>query len=362
VNVAIVCPYSMALPGGVQEHVRGLAAGLVSHGCEVVLFAPDLHMTGHPPGVTAISLGGSVKIPANGSVAPIGLDPRMLVRLELALDPAEVIHVHEPFLPAGLAAVMRAPRRTAVIGTFHAAADRSLPYAVARPLLRRVARRMHATTAVSPAARALVTRYVPTDPVIVPNGVDATAFATASPDPWASTLGRVVLFVGRPEPRKGFDVAVRAFCAAAASRPDIHLVCLPAREVPAGLVPPSLADRVHTLGPVPADRKLALFRSATALLVPSRGSESFGIVVLEGMAAGCAVLASDIPGYRAAGGEAVRYVSPGDVRAWVSALGEVLDSDEGNLAAAGTERARTFDWPRVAARTLDVYRGVLPVE
>ncbi len=348
----------MALPGGVQEHCRGLARALVDLGDEVTLFAPDLDDDGDLDGVVQITLGGTVRVRANRSVAPLGIDPRMLVRYDLGMDPADVVHVHEPFLPAGLGALFRAPKVTPVVGTFHAAAERSLPYAIASPVLRRVGRRLAATTAVSPAARRLAHRYLRVDPEIVPNGVDVAAFAAAEPDPWAAGLGKVVLFVGRPEPRKGFEIALRAFAGAAAAREDWHLVCVPARPEEGGPIPSGVASRVHRLGPLPRARLLALHRAAEIVVVPSLGRESFGLTVIEGLAGASAVLASDIPGYRYAGGDACDYLPVGDLQAWRRALVRLMDDpdERRRMSDAGPDRAAGFDWPRIAEQTLDVYR------
>jgi phosphatidylinositol alpha-mannosyltransferase len=356
-NVAIVCPYSFSSPGGVQEHARGLAMALHAMGHEVSVLAPE--MRDRADGIVHVSLGRAMRVPANGSVAPLGVDPRMLVRFDLALDPADVVHVHEPFLPASIAASLRTPRSVPVVGTFHAAAARSTLYAIARPVLARLARRLCATTAVSPDARRLVTRYVRVEPDVVPNGVDADAFAAAAPDPWMAGLGRTVLFTGRPEPRKGFDLLLRAFAAVAASRPDWHLVCSAARE--AVVHTEGVASRVHCLGVVARERLLALYKAADIVCAPSLGGESFGLVVLEGLAAGRPVLASDISGYRFAGGDAPEYVAPGDVRAWRRALERAADDEAHRmeLGARGPARARELDWRAIAARTFAVYERCL---
>lgn len=361
-HVAIISPYSMSRPGGVQDHARELARALAAQGCGVTLFGPELR--GDQPrltGVGTVSLGGAVNIPANGSVAPLGIDPRMIVRYDLGLDAADVIHVHEPFLPASAFALLRRPRRTGVVGTFHAAGEHFWPYAAARPLVRLLARRLDATTAASPEARRLVQRYVDVDPEIVPNGVDVPAFAAAPPDPEVAALGRVVLFVGRPEARKGHRTVLEAFVAAADTRPDVHLVWVPATSeaLPIGI---PHADRIHCLGPVSRERLMSLHRAADVVCCASLGQESFGIVVLEGLAGASAVLASDIPGYRYAGGEAPLYLPPGDARAWADALARVLDDDaerEG-LARRGPERAAGFDWSLVAEQTLRMYERAAP--
>lgn len=361
-HVAIVSPYSMARPGGVQEHTRGLARTLVTMGHEVTLFGPELRGAQERlDGVATVSLGPSVNVPANGSVAPLGLDPRMLVRFDLTLDAADVVHLHEAFLPASLCAIARRPRRTAVVGTFHAAAERFWPYAVAAPLLRLAARRLDATTAVSPEARRLVRRYVNVDPQIVPNGVDVEFYEKAQADEWASRLGRVVLFCGRNEPRKGFDVVLRAFADVAATREDVHLVCFPAEpgDVPSGFE--HLAGRIHCLGRISEVRKAALHRAADISCFASTGGESFGVVVLEGLAGASAVIASDIAGYRYAGGDVPAYAAPGDVGSWRDALIRLLDDpdERERRAAAGPDRARRFDWSQIAAQTVGAYERAL---
>ncbi len=361
-HVAIVSPYSMSRPGGVQEHARGLARAVLAAGHEVTLFGPELRGPQERlGGIATVSLGPAVNIPANGSVAPLGIDPRMLIRFDLQLDAADVVHVHEAFLPASLAALLRRPKRTAVVGTFHAAADSFWPYALAAPLLRRLAKRLDATSAVSPEARRLVRRYVAVDPEIVPNGVDVEFYEKAQADDWASRLGTVILYCGRNEPRKGFDTVMRAFAEVAATRPDVHLVCFPAEaeDVPADLGP--VSERIHCLGRISEERKAALHRAADISCFASTGRESFGIVVLEGLAGGSAVVASDIPGYRYAGGDAVTYAPPGDIPAWRDALAYLVDDadERERMASRGPERARLFDWSRIAEQTIRIYERAL---
>lgn len=359
-HVALISPYSMSKPGGVQEHTRGLARALVAAGHEVTLFGPELRgPQDRLDGVSTVSLGRAVNVPANGSIAPLGVDPTVLVRFDLGLDPADVIHVHEAFLPVGLAALLRRPKNTAVVGTFHASADRFWPYALTAPLLRRAARRLDETTAVSPQARKLVRRYVNVDPAIVPNGVDAEAYEKADADEWALSLeGKVVLVVGRPDPRKGFETVCRAFKEVALTRKDVHLVITATDE---DLPADALTDRTHLVGRISDERKYALHRAADIVCCASTEGESFGLVVLEGMAGGSAVLASDIPGFRYAGGDHAVYVPPGDLNGWTDALAQLLDDDarRERIAARGPERAREFDWSVIAAESLRVYERAL---
>jgi phosphatidylinositol alpha-mannosyltransferase len=358
-HVAIVSPYSMSRPGGVQEHARGLSRALVAAGHEVTLLGPELRGPQQRlEGVGTVSLGPAVNVPANGSVARLGFDPRMLVRLDLSLDAADVVHLHEAFLPASLAALLRRPKRTAVVGTFHASAETFWPYALAAPLLRMLARRLDETTAVSPEARRLVRRYVPIDPELVPNGVDVDAYEKAQADEWALRLGKVVLFIGRPEPRKGFDVVARAFAEIAEHHPDAHLVMsIGESDLPSDV----RRERIHCIGTVDDERKLALHRAAEIVCCASTAGESFGLVVLEGLAGSSAVIASDIPGYKHAGGGAPVYAEPGNVASWRDALDRLLsdDSESERLAARGPERARMFDWSVIAEQTVHVYERAL---
>lgn len=351
----------MSKPGGVQDHTRELARALTRAGHQITLFGPELRGPQEGlDGIGTVSLGRAVNIPANGSIAPLGISPSMLVRFDLALDPADVVHVHEPFLPPGLAALLRRPKKTAVVGTFHAAAERFWPYAVFAPIVRLAARRLDATTAASPEARKLVRRYVNVEPDIVPNGVDLHAFRLAQPDPWANGLNaKIVLFVGRPEPRKGYETVLQAFANIARAREDVHLVWIPAAPTDIPQTIPSA--RIHALGHVSRERLMALHRAADVVCCASVGSESFGIVVLEGLAGGSAVLASDIPGYHHAGGDAPHYVAPGDVAAWTKELARLLDDDaeRERIASRGIERARLFDWSAIADQTAHVYERAL---
>ena len=358
-HVALISPYSMSRPGGVQEHTRGLARALVAQGHEVTLFGPELRGKQHRlDGVGTVSLGPAIDVPANGSIARLGIDPRMLVRFDLGLDAADVVHVHEAFLPASLAAIMRRPRRTAVVGTFHAAADSFWPYAVAAPLLRRVAKRLDETTAVSPEARKLVRRYVSLDPEIVPNGVDVEAYEKAEADDEALRYGKVVLLVGRVDRRKGFDIVCRAFARIAREHADAHLIVT---ATPEQLPEATLSDRIHCIGSVDEPRKLALHRAADVVCCASTEGESFGMVVLEGMAGASAVLASDIAGYRYAGGDVPLYVTPGDVEAWTDGLRRLLtdDAERERRAASGPDRARVFDWSVIAEYSVQIYERAL---
>ncbi|HXJ63644.1 MAG TPA: glycosyltransferase family 4 protein [Actinomycetota bacterium] len=363
-RVVQACPYAWDAAGGVQSHVRQLAGHLRTRGHDVLVVAPAFS----PPAAAETGLrvaGRPLRIPYNGSIAPISPRPSTLRAVGRAIAEFEpdVVHVHEPFTPSvSMAAVLRS--KAPVVATFHAFAARSRLRDLATPALRPVWRRLAVRIAVSEAAASFAGRGLDDGLVIVPNGVDLEPFADASP---AAGLpeGRRLLFVNRLEPRKGFRVAAEAFGLLAADRPDVVLVVAGDGEERDAVrdLPPDVRARVAMLGTVDHDR-LPPYHAASEVFVGSaRGNESFGIVLVEAMAAGLPVVASDIPGYR----EVVRdgvdgvLVPPSDPVALASALGGVLDDADlaDRLREAGTERARTYSWDRVAGRIEVLYAGAL---
>jgi len=234
------------------------------------------------------------------------------------------------------------------VATFHASAERSLGYAAARPFLRRFVERIDVRIAVSAAARSLIATYFPGDYDVIPNGVPVARFAGAKPDPDLHHLKPFVLFVGRPEPRKGFGTLVAAL-ALLRRHLDVRLVTTAA--------PGQHPDWVVPLGRVADDRLPGIYAAADAYCAPSLGGESFGIVLVEAMAAGTPVVCSDLPGYREAAGDAARFVRPGDPAGLARALREVLaePASAARLVRAGKDRAAELDWRVLAPQVLTRY-------
>lgn len=356
-RIALVSPYAWDRPGGVQTHVRDLGVALVRRGHEVMVLAPRSSFSTPPaPGVGYCGL--SIPIPANGSVAPISFGPGAWIRCKRVASRfrPDIVHVHEPLVPSvSLIATLRA--EVPVVATFHASADRSLGYAAARPVLSRVARKLSARIAVSDAALALIRGYFPDGYVTIPNGADLTRF---QPGPERQESGRTIVFVGRLEPRKGLEVLLRA-CARLGAESEVVVVGSGPEEGRCRTLARRAGLNVRFLGRVTSDELPAVLAGADVFCSPALGAESFGIVLIEAMAAGAPVVCSDLPGYRSAAGDAARYVAPGDDRALAEALSTVLGDPAAarTMRARGIERAARFDWSHLVPRIEAVYESAL---
>lgn len=356
-RIALVCPYAWDDPGGVQVHVRELAERLLARRHDVVVLTPARHRPSQP---WVVQVGAPVDIPYNASNAPIDPRPwsRRRVREELARFAPDVVHAHQPTAPStAMWALLEA--RAPVVGTFHSGATRARLYDLAAPVLRRVMRRLAVRIAVSERAAAFERARIGGEWEIVPNGVDVARFAGGAPRDLGS--GVKLLFVGRLDERKGFRVAVESFGSLATERPDLRLVVAgdgPHRDAPDAL-PPGVRDRVMMLGAVPNADLPRVLAACDVYLGPATGGESFGIVLVEAMAAGLPVVASDIPGYD----EVVRpgldalLVPPRDPAALAAAVARVLDETglADRLGTGGRERAASFDWEVVVGRLEDIY-------
>lgn len=364
-RVVLVSPYSWDVPGGVQVHVRELAAHLRARGHEARVLAPGRRRGRRDD---AWIVGRAVPVRGNGSIARISFGPQVGRAVTRALREArpDVIHVHEPLVPSvAMHAVLAA--NAPVVATFHSNVGRervgSVWFQLAVPLVRPVWNKLARRIAVSEAARhSVCSRMGEGDIVIIPNGVDVRRFASATPAPLGE--GRHLVFVGRLEERKGFPVAVKAFARLAASHPDVRLVVIGdgSQRDAIDLLPPEARSRVVMLGRVDDARLASCLRAADIYLGPALGGESFGIVLAEAMAAGLPIVASDISGYRdvARDGREALLVPPGDPAALAAAVERLLADPAlaKSLGDAGTVRARDFDWESVTERIEAVYRDV----
>jgi phosphatidylinositol alpha-mannosyltransferase len=352
VRIAQICPYSLSVPGGVQSQVLGLARALRDAGDEVAVLAP---CDGDPPDPAVVSLGRSVGIRANGSVAPLAPHPAAVLRTVSALRSGgfDVVHVHEPFAPGpSLAAVLGAPRP--IVGTFHRSGP-SAAYRALAPLARAAARRLAVRCAVSEEALLTAERPLGGSLTLTFNAVEADTFASAAPRP---KCGPVVAFVGRHEPRKGLSVLLEAF----ARLPGDARLWVAGDGPQTGQLRSASPPRVEWLGRVGEEEKASLLKAADVACAPSLGGESFGLVLLEAMAAGAAVVASDLPGYRSVASDGVDslLVPPGDAGALARAMQRLLEDEQlrRRLAAAGEHVAAAFSMKALAARYGEIYAEI----
>jgi phosphatidylinositol alpha-mannosyltransferase len=359
-RILLACPYAWDAPGGVQVHVGQLAGRLLDRGHEVLVLAPS---SSRPVEPFVRAMGRPWRVPYNQSIAPISPTPRAYRLTRLAVDRfrPDVVHVHEPFVPGP--SMFAALSSTApVVATFHAYAHRSRLLALAAPALRRVWDRLSIRIAVSQAAADFVEGPMGDRGAsrIVPNGADVEMFSSAQPA--ALPVGRRILFVNRLDRRKGFRVMVEAFRLLAAERPDAVLVVAGdgSERVALRDLPIEARSRVVMLGNVPHEDLPPYHAAAEVFCAPATGRESFGIVLVEAMAAGLPVVASDIPGYR----EVVRdeieglLLPPRDPEALAGAVGRLLDDADlaKRLGEAGLQRAQRYSWDTVAGEIEEIYR------
>lgn len=353
-RIGMVCPYSLSVPGGVQEQVLGLARALRAKGHPARVLAP---VDGPPPDGWVTSLGNSIPTAANGSVAPIAPDPSAQLRLIRAVrdEGFDVLHLHEPLAPgATMTACLLKP--TPLVGTFHAAGS-SASYQYLSPAVRWMASRLDIRVVVSAEAEALASKYLGGTYERLFNGIEIDRFAKAEPWP---TEAPTIFFLGRHEPRKGLDVLLQALPSLPADAqvwigsdgPDTERLKLRHAGDP----------RLQWLGRLSDEEKQRRLRAADVFCAPSLRGESFGVVLLEAMAARTAIVAADLSGYRlvARPDRDAILVPPGDVEALGDALARVLADAElrDRLVASGTERATEFSMDRLADLYLALYERV----
>jgi phosphatidylinositol alpha-mannosyltransferase len=357
VRVGLVCPYTWDVPGGVQAHVRDLAAALVETGHDVSVCTPCDDETGLPPYVT--SIGRAVPVPYNGSVARLSFGPVSATRVRRWLRDGEfdVVHIHEPFAPSASVLALWSARGP-VVATFHASVERSRALLAAKVGLQPALEKIVARIAVSPAARRYVVEHLGGTCVLIPNGVSVARFASAVPlDGWPRP-GGTVGFLGRTdEPRKGLPVLLDAV----SRLPDVHLLVAGPGEPEEP--PDALRGRVTYLGLVSEADKARFLKSVDVYCAPNTGGESFGIVLIEAMAAGAPIVASDLDAFRRVldEGDAGELVPPEDPAALAAALSSLLASPVRRraLAARASAVVRRYDWPAIAAAIAGVYETVV---
>ena len=370
-KIGFVSPYDYGHPGGVNSHITHLAAELAKMGHEVKTYAPCSKNRPFYMEQGVVPLGHVVPIPHNGSIAYVTLSWWLVpkVRSILSKEKFDIIHVHEPSCPL-LPWLFLTFSKTTNVGTFHYYGERSLRYTIGvRTPLRLMNRNLQGRTAVSQFAMECAERYLPGKYRVIPNGINPSYFSATSVEPIEEFCdGKLnILFVGRLEKRKGVDHLIRAYDLVKREYPDSRLIIVGAgdkrrKKYEKEIGEKAIEDVVFT-GYVSDEDLIRYYRCADVFCAPATGRESFGIVLLEAMAAGKPVVASDIGGYSrvVAHGVDGLLVPPKDKDQLAQAILTLLanPSLRGEMGVKGRQKAERYGWEGIAQQTMDYYLEVL---
>jgi phosphatidylinositol alpha-mannosyltransferase len=368
-RIGLVSPYDFASPGGVNDHVRHLARQLRSLGHETRIFAPSSRSDIDFDTANFYRIGTPIAIPANESVARITLSFHLANRVAAIIEEEafDVLHFHEPLMPA-LPMTMLKMSTTANVGTFHAFARSNVGYYYGRPLLQPYLAHLHRAIAVSEPARAFVNRYFPGHQMrVIPNGIDLDVYKPGVPPIRHLRDEKInILFVGRLEKRKGLGDLLRAYRFIQTRVPHTRLIIVgdgPLRGTIESYIARHRLPNVIMAGYVPDSVKPRYFGSADIFCAPATGAESFGIVLLEALASGLPVVATEVPGYMSVlePGRDSMTVQPRNWRELGASL-VILARDADlrmRLGDYAHEKARRYSWESVTADILHIYHEAL---
>ena len=361
-KIGIVCPYAWDVPGGVSAHIRDQAETLIEMGHDVSVITPVEDPDSLPP--YAVDGGRPRSVPYNGSVARLtfGVKATARVRRWIREGEFDVLHVHEPLAPSlGVLACWSA--RGPMVATVHSSIERSRVLVTGYYLAQTALEKISALVAVSEHARRTIVDHLGGDAVLIPNGVRVDHYQDAQPlREWP---GPAIGFLGRmDEPRKGLPILLEAFAGIRARIPEAILVLIGPGDPDEVLadVPAALRSGIVVLGRLNEADKARALASLSVYVAPNTGGESFGIVLLEAMAAGAPVVASDLDAFARVldEGRCGALFPVGDAAALEATVVDLLGNDEERrrLAAAGARRVAAYDWRTVAGDLIDVYASV----
>jgi phosphatidylinositol alpha-mannosyltransferase len=362
-RIGMVCPYSFDVPGGVQSHVLQLAEVMRTRGHDVSVLAPSSPHVDLPDYV--VSGGKAVPIPYNGSVARLRFGPatHRKVKKWIVEGEFDVLHLHEPNAPSlSMLALMIA--EGPIVATFHTSTTKSLTLSVFQSILRPWHEKIVGRIAVSDLARRWQMEALGSDAVEIPNGVDVASIAEAPLLDGYPRPGKSVLFLGRfDEPRKGMAVLLAGLPQLVAHHPDIEILIVGrGDEDELSSEAGEVAGHLRFLGQADDAVKASALRSADVYCAPNTGGESFGIVLVEAMAAGTPVVASDLDAFRRVllDGAAGCLVPVDDSAHLAQALIDVLGDDAAarRYVKTATEAVQRYDWSVVARQIMRVYETV----
>ena len=368
-KIALVSPYDYAYPGGVTTHITQLYHHFLGMGHEVRIVAPSSQPQETFGNPDILVCGKPISVPASGSIARITLSLRLSARVKAILEQEQfdVVHLQEPLMPMLPLTMLRFS--TAVnVGTFHAHRDRSLAYFYARRLLKRWFRRLDGKIAVSRPAIEFVSQYFPGYYNVIPNGVDQDHFNPGvQPLPQYCDGKYNILFVGRFEKRKGLRYLVRAYARMKAELPNSRLIIVgPDGGLKAGyeksIRKAGLPDVIFA-GYVPYEELPRYYKMAHVFCTPATGQESQGIVLLEALACGTPVVASNIDGFASVvthGEEGLLVPPKNDERLALALVHMLADTQtRADMGRRGVITAQNYAWKRVAQRVISYYERLL---
>ena len=369
-KIAMVSPYDFTWPGGVTIHVSQLARELGRSGHEVQVLAPHSPSRECLDRDLLVPLGRSVPLPSNGSIARVSLSLWLARRVRdlLQREQYDIIHLHEPMAPI-LPLTVLEYSNSVNVGTFHACRNGQHLYKMSRPVIKRWRSRLHGSIAVSPAAMRYVSKTFPGDYEIIPNGIDVDHFSQQA-EPWPQYQDGMtnLIFVGRLEKRKGLRYLLEAYGRLKWDMPNLRLIVVgpgsPDKDSYHVLSSQNLRD-VEFVGRVPYEDLPRYYASADIFCSPATGGESFGIVLLEAMAAARPIVAADIEGYRGVmqhgkQGLLFQNKSVESLAAELQTL--ILDPDlRRKMGEQGRTTAEQYRWQVVAQQVEEYYESCLQV-
>ena len=361
IRIGMVCPYGWDTPGGVQSHIRDLAEHLIEEGHYVSVLTPiSDDSVKHEDYV--VNAGKPISIPVNGSVARVLFGPIASSRAKqwIASGDFDLLHLHQPAIPS-LSLLACSAAEGPLVGTFHVSTPKKKAIYAIGPILEPIVEKLNARIAVSELARSTLKDHFDTDAVVIPNGIDGQRYASAKVNSEYSN-GHTVGFIGRiEEPRKGLQVLIDSLSIVARFIPDVQfLVAGPgdSNEFTKKLNP-QLKSRIKFLGLLSNEEKERFLKSIQIYVAPNTGSESFGIILTEALSAGTAVVASDIPAFKAVleNGEAGELFKNEDSADLAKVLVALLRDDDKRkrLGENGRLSAQKYDWQVVAEQIENVY-------
>ena len=366
-KIALVSPYDYAYPGGVVNHICHLYDQFIKMGHMAKIITPCSDKKACLDGRDIIALGRPFPVPSGGSIARATISPALSpsVRAILERERFDIIHLHEPLGSTLPLTILRASQSVNV-GTFHACHREPRGYQMMRPFVIRWFNKLDGKIAVSQPAMNFISKHFPGDYKIIPNGIDVEHFSAGVSPIESFCDGKLnILFVGRLEKRKGLRYLLGAYKEVKRELPHSRLIVVGpgARQEYERLVSQAgLKDVVFT-GYVSSEDLPRYYKTADLFCAPATGEESFGIVLLEAMAAGKPIVASHIEGYASVMSHSVEglLVPPKDEQALASAIIYLL-SDESlrrEMGSKGRLKAGEYDWQNIARRVMEYYTSLL---